>query len=167
MVEQCVWIFWPYGVKRGAYSRSMDRKNKSPFCAATPAARPPAPPPAATPRWRRLLRPRRAAAARRSGAQPGVARPSAAWTSVSEWGRVEPQGFPWGDGLRKGAFGLRGGRISNGIAKAQRRETSLRCAHVAYETTRHVMGLVDPSASFLATTGRCNGRWDGGQIEMT
>jgi hypothetical protein len=37
----------------------MDRKNKSPFCAATPAARSPAPPPAATPRWRRGLRPQR------------------------------------------------------------------------------------------------------------
>ena len=52
---------------------SMDRKNKSPFCAATPAVR-----------------------------------PSAAWTSVAAWGRVASQGFPWGDGLGKSDFGLRG-----------------------------------------------------------
>jgi hypothetical protein len=35
------------------------------------------------------------------------------------------------------------GRISNGISKAQRRETPLHCAHVAYETTDHVVGLVN------------------------
>ena len=46
-------------------NRRMDRKNKSPFCASTPAARL---------RPRRLPRPQRAAAARRSGPQQGVAR---------------------------------------------------------------------------------------------
>ena len=53
------------------------------------------------------------------------------------------------------------GRISNEISKAQRRETPFCCAYVAYETTCHVVGLVDPSKYFLATTGRCNRRWDG------
>jgi hypothetical protein len=91
-----------------------------------------------------------------SSALPGVARPSAAWTSVSEWGRVASQGFPWADGLGKGNCGLRGG-IPNGIAKAQRRETPLHGAHVAYEPTRHVVGFVDPRALCLATTGRCMG----------
>ena len=51
--------------------------------------------------------------------------------------------------------------MSNGIAKAQRRETPLRCAHVAYETTCHVVGFVDPSKYCLATTGRAMG----GEIE--
>ena len=57
--------------------------------------------------------------------------------------------------------------MANGISKAQRRETPLRCAPVAYETTCHVVGLGHPVERFLATTGRCNGRWDGRELEMT
>ena len=40
----------------------------------------------------------------------------------------------------KGGFGRLGGEISNGISNAQRGETHLHCAHVAYETTRDVVG---------------------------
>jgi len=63
-----------------------------------------------------------------------------------------------GEGLGKG--GLEG-RISNGISKAQRRQTPLCCAYVAYETTYHAVGFVDPSNYFLATTGRC--KWEVGR----
>lgn len=59
-----------------------------------------------------------------------------------------------------------GGRISNGISKAQRGETRRRYAHVADETRSRVVGLVE-SEYFLATTGRGNRRWDGRQLEMT
>ena len=41
-----------------------------------------------------------------------------------------------------------------------------RCAHITYETTSAVMGLVERE-EFLATTGRCNGRWNRCQLEMT
>jgi hypothetical protein len=41
------------------------------------------------------------------------------------------------------------GPISNGIATAQRSETSLRCAHVAPESTRDGMSLGDPIECYL------------------
>jgi hypothetical protein len=62
---------------------------------------------------------------------------------------------------------MRGGVDSNGSSNAQRCETPLRCVHVAYETTRDVVGLGNPIERCLARTGRCNGRWDGGKLEMT
>ena len=40
------------------------------------------------------------------------------------------------------------------------------CAHVADEITLRVVGFV-ASASLLATTGRCHGRWNGRELEMT
>ena len=58
------------------------------------------------------------------------------------------------------------GEDFNRILKAQRGGTPLRCAHVSYGTTRHVVSLVE-SEDFLATAGRCNRRWDGRQLEMT
>jgi hypothetical protein len=71
-----------------------------------------------------------------------------------------------GNRLGTAALGKLGGRISTGIAKAQRGERPCRGAHVASETTRPVVGFVQ-SAAFLATTGRGNGRRDGRQLEMT
>jgi hypothetical protein len=60
------------------------------------------------------------------------------------------------------------GRIdATGISNAQRCETHLRCAHVAYETTRDVVGLGDPVERYLARTGRGHGRWNGGQLART
>ena len=58
------------------------------------------------------------------------------------------------------------GEDFNRILKAQRGETPLRCAHVSYGTTHHVVSLGE-SEDFLATAGRCNRRWDGRQLEMT
>jgi hypothetical protein len=55
-------------------------------------------------RPRRLPRPQRAAAARRSGPQPGGARWSAVWTGSAGWDRVGPSAVPWGDGLGKGGW---------------------------------------------------------------
>ena len=56
--------------------------------------------------------------------------------------------------------------MAHGISKAQRGETRRRYVHVADETTRHVVGFVE-SEYLLATTGRGNGRWNGGQLEVT
>jgi len=57
-----------------------------------------------------------------------------------------------GDGLRTAGFGkLGGGRISNGISKAQRYEIHRRCAHVADEITPRVVGLVE--SEYLLATG--------------
>jgi hypothetical protein len=81
-------------------------------------------------------------------------------------GEDSAAGVHWGVGLGKGDLGRLRGRISNGISKAQRRETPLRCAHVAYKTPRHVVGLVAPGEYFLATTGWRNGERDGRQLEM-
>ena len=102
------------------------RKNKSLFRAVTPAAHS---------RWRP---PRargdgcitRAAAARLSGSQQGAARPIAAWTYHAGEVRVKLQGL---SRAKASARAVLAGRISNGIAKAQRRESPC-CAHVAYET---------------------------------
>jgi len=71
---------------------------------------------------------------------------------------VKPPGLA---GAKAAARAVLEGRMANGMSKAQRHETPFCCAHVAYETTCHVVSLVDPSKYFLATTGRCNGRWDG------
>ena len=60
-----------------------------------------------------------------------------------------------------------GGGISNGMSNAHMGETPLHGAHGAYETTCGVVGLVDPSEYFLATTGRRERGWDGGQLAMT
>ena len=56
---------------------------------------------------------------------------------------------------------------SQPIISTLRGEMHRQCAHVAYKTTCHVAGLVDPSERFLATTGRGNRRWDGGQLALT
>ena len=40
------------------------------------------------------------------------------------------------------------GRNFKGVSKAQRRETPLRCAHVAYETTCPGVGFGDPNKYF-------------------
>ena len=53
-----------------------------------------------------------------------------------------------------------GGLPSGGV-------TPRRGAHVAYEPTRDVVGLGNPIERCLATTGRGNRRWDGGQLAMT
>jgi hypothetical protein len=58
-------------------------------------------------------------------------------------------------------------RISKGILHAQRGERHLRCAHIASETTRDVVGLGNPIERCLASTGRGKRRWDGGQLAMT
>jgi hypothetical protein len=63
-------------------------------------------------------------------------------------------------------WGKLGGGISDGIAQAQRGEIYRRDAHVADEPTPRVVGLV-ASEYLLATTGRCNRRWDGRHPEMT
>jgi hypothetical protein len=56
--------------------------------------------------------------------------------------------------------------ISNQVSQAQRGEIHRCGAHVADEPTPRVVGLV-ASEYLLATTGRCNRRWDGRQLEMT
>jgi len=48
--------------------------------------------------------------------------------------------------------------IENPGLNAQRGEIHLRCAHIAHETTRDVVGLGNPIERFLARTGRCNRR---------
>ena len=50
---------------------------------------------------------------------------------------------------------------------AQKGMTPRRGAHVAYEPTRDVVGLGNPIERCLATMGRGNRRWDGGQLAMT
>jgi hypothetical protein len=58
-------------------------------------------------------------------------------------GAAQASGVPWGEGLGKSCYGkLGGGRISNGISKAQRGKTHRHCAHVADETTRHGAGEI-------------------------
>jgi hypothetical protein len=104
---------------------------------------------------------------RRSAPEPDVERPSAAWTCSSGGERGGPSGEPLRRRPREGRLGNAGGVDSNGSSNAQRCETPLRCAHVAYETTRDVVGLGNPIERFLARTGRYNGRWDGGKLEMT
>src|SRR5262245_31386170 len=92
------------GSTQWAQSRTTDRKNKSPFGAATPAARLPAPF-----RWRppRAHRTGGAPSAprqpRRSGPSHGGAQWSAAWTRPAGWGRVARRGVLWGEGLGTGA----------------------------------------------------------------
>jgi hypothetical protein len=71
-----------------------------------------------------------------------------------------------GDGLGTAGFGKLGGRISNGISKAQKSEIHRRRAHVADGITPRVVGLGE-SEYLLATTGRGNGRWNGRHLEMT
>jgi len=51
------------------------------------------------------------------------------------------------------------------MAKAQQGERRRRAAPVADETTPQVVGLVE-SSYLVAPTGRGNGRWDGGELEM-
>ena len=80
-----------------------------------------------------------AAAARRSAVQRDC---GWCWTGVSGWGRVAPQGCPGGTASGRATEDGWRGPISNGIATAQRGETSLRCAHVAPESTRDGMGLL-------------------------
>ena len=72
---------------------------------------------------------------------------------------------PSREGFGMAGFGMLGEDF-NRILKAQRGGTPLRYAHVSYGTTHHVVSLVE-SEDFLATTGRCNRRWDGRQLEMT
>jgi hypothetical protein len=55
---------------------------------------------------------------------------------------VKSQGFPRGAGLGTADWGKVGGD-SNGISPAQRGEIYRCCAHVAYETTPRVVGLVE------------------------
>jgi hypothetical protein len=89
------------------------------------------------------------------------------WTGAAGWGRECLRGAlerrP-----REGRLGRLGGKISNGRDfKLFRHEIHLHCTHVAPETTCDVVGLGDPVERCLAQTGRCNGRWDGGQLAMT
>ncbi len=100
-------------------------------------------------RWRAAPR---AAPARRRGLQPGGARWRTVWTGTAAGG----DDFK-GDSTR----------ISKGILHAQRGERHLRCAHIASETTRDVVGLGNPIERCLASTGRGKRRWDGGELAMT
>ena len=79
-------------------------------------------------------------------------------------GEGSASGVPWGDGLGKGGWER---TISNGISNAQTCATPRRCAHVADETTRDVVGLGNPRERCLTHMGRCTRRWDGGQLAMT
>src|SRR4029453_14714356 len=51
--------------------------------------------------------------------------------------------LPSREDLGTAGFGKLGGRIANGISKAQRGETPLGCAHVSYGTTSHVVSFVE------------------------
>jgi hypothetical protein len=85
------------------------------------------------------------------------------WTGAAGWDTECLRG-PWGDGLGKGDWEGWGGEDVNGLF---RHETHLRCTHVAPETTCDVVSLGDSVERCLAHTGRCNGRWDRGQLAMT
>jgi hypothetical protein len=75
-----------------------------------------------------------------------------------------------GRGLREGRFGKAEGEEGEDFKpdfKARRGAAIYhRCAHITYETTSDVVGLVERE-EFLATTSRCNGRWNRRQLEMT
>ena len=75
--------------------------------------------------------------------------------------------MPWGEGLGTGGLESGWGEDFKGDFKRSKGEVPFRCAHVTHETTRDVVGLGNPIERFLATTGRCNRRWDGRQLEMT
>lgn len=79
-------------------------------------------------------------------------------------GEAQASGVPWARVSARAVLAS-WGRISNGISKAHRGKTHRHCVHIADETTRYVVGLVE-SAYLLATTGRCNGMWNGRQVEM-
>jgi hypothetical protein len=79
-------------------------------------------------------------------------------------GEGRASGVSRDEGLGTTGFGKPG--EGEEISKAQRGEISRRYAHVACETTLHVVGLAK-SEEFLATTDRGNGRRDGRQLEMT
>src|SRR5436853_4405299 len=72
-----------------------------------------------------------------------------------------------GRAIRGAWEGRRGGIDSNVISNAQRCEIHFYCAHVAYETTRDVVRLGGSVERCLRRTGRSNGRWNGGQLDMT
>jgi hypothetical protein len=71
-------------------------------------------------------------------------------------GEGSASGVPWGEGLGKGGW-------------KERSEVcdTRRCAHVADEPTRDGVGLGNPIERCLASRGRGNRRWDGGQLAMT
>jgi len=98
-----------------------------------------------------------------------TARLSAAWTCISGAVRLKSQrcrearasGWPvWESRGRRGEDFKPDFKARRGAAIYHR------CAHITYETTSDVVGLVERE-EFLATTGRCNGRWNRRQLEMT
>jgi hypothetical protein len=58
-------------------------------------------------------------------------------------GSAEASGMSSGKCLGKAGLEGRGGKISNGISKAQGGEILRRWTHVADETTRHIGGFVE------------------------
>jgi hypothetical protein len=83
---------------------------------------------------------------------------------------AEVSTVPGGEGFGMAGLGkLRGRRGEDFKPDFKARRCAAiyhRCAHITYETTSDVVGLVERE-EFLATTGRCNGRWNRRQLEMT
>jgi hypothetical protein len=78
------------------------------------------PPPAAAARARCWRLPQHPAAARRSSAQPGVARLCAVWTCRSRWVTVERQGFPGVEVSKRPVGKSWGGRFQTGFHRCKR-----------------------------------------------
>ena len=76
-----------------------------------------------------------------------------------------------GRGLGNGGLGNAGGTDGKRDGKRSEvsctQQTPLRCARVAYEITRDVVGLGDPIECFLANMGRRDRGWDGRKLQMT
>jgi hypothetical protein len=113
------------------------------------------PPPAAatrSPCWRL---PQHAAAARRSSAQPGVARRSSVWTGGSGEVRMASQGFAGGEGLGAARWENSGGRDFKGISNHEGATYT-----VAARTSPMNPGWRGRRRTRIALGGGGPGRWE-------
>jgi hypothetical protein len=154
---------WPDRVACPSYQ--LKRIGNSNGLLAPPRRRrPPQPPPPAAHRAHgSSVPPSAPRLPRQSAPEPGGALRGVAWAGAGQApqdGGGERAGMPW-------STGRSGKPIASGIANAQKGVAPRRGAHGDYEPTRDAVGLGNPIARCLATTGRGNRRWDGGQLAMT